>query len=82
MGGREGREAYQAGNFPYEQLEEWIRETFREGFSPDFVPALLRNIRGLVKWVYGDGDEPSWPGSDGDSRQVRRSYALRDRVTP
>jgi hypothetical protein len=62
----EGQEAYQAGQFPYEKLALWIREAYSEGFSPDFVPALLRNIKGLVAWVYGDGGEPSWPGSDSD----------------
>jgi hypothetical protein len=64
----DGRKAYRAGVFPYEQLEQWIRETFNQGFSADFVPALLRNVKGLVAWVYGDGDEPSWPGSDHDQR--------------
>jgi hypothetical protein len=64
----EGRKAYQAGAFPYEQLERWIRGTFSQGFSPDFVPALLRNVKGLVAWVYGGGGEPSWPGSDQDPR--------------
>lgn len=60
----EGQKAFQEGNFPYEQLEQWIRKSFSKGFSPDFVPALLRNIRRLVAWVYGDGNEPYWPGSD------------------
>ena len=62
----EGQEAYQAAKFPYNQLEHWIREAYSAGDSPDFVPALLRNIKGLVAWVYGDGDEPCWPGSDLD----------------
>ena len=62
--GSEGRDAYTAGQFPYEELAQWMREAYSEGFSPDFVPALLRNIRGLVTWVYGEGGEPSWPGSD------------------
>ena len=62
----EGQEAYQAGQFPYEKLALWMREAYGEGFSPDFVPALLRNIKGLVAWVYGEGAEPSWPGSDFD----------------
>ena len=63
-----GQAAYRAGEFPYEKLELWIRETFSEGFRPDFVPALLRNLRGLVAWAYGDGGEPYWPGSDSDGR--------------
>jgi hypothetical protein len=67
VSGIEGQRAYRAGKFPYEKLEQWIQETFSEDFSPDFVPALLRNVKGLVAWVYGDGGEPSWPGSDTES---------------
>ena len=65
----EGQEAYQAGKFPYDKLEQWIREAFSEGFSPDFVPALLRNVKGLVAWVYGGRSEPYWPGSDSESQK-------------
>ncbi len=67
LDGSEGRRAFQVGTFPYEQLEQWIREAFGRGFSPDFVPALLRNIKGLVTWVYGDGSEPFWPGCDDEN---------------
>lgn len=56
--------AYHTGQFPYGQLEDWLRRAFGTGFHPDFVPALLRNIKGLVAWAYGEGDEPHWPGSD------------------
>ncbi len=66
VGRIEGQEAYHAGRFPHEELASWIREAYSGGCSPDFVPALLRNIKGLVAWVYGDGGEPSWPGSDFD----------------
>lgn len=64
ISGSEGKKAYLAGKFPYEKLERWIRQTFTEDFSPEFMPALLRNRKGLVAWVYGDGAEPFWPGSD------------------
>ena len=60
----EGQRDYQEGIFPYKKLEEWIQRAFSEGFSPNFVPALLRNIKGFVAWVYGNKEEPSWPGSD------------------
>ncbi len=60
----EGQKKYLSRTFPYHQLEQWIRNTFSEGFSPDFIPALLRNIKGLVAWVYGGEKEPSWPHSD------------------
>jgi hypothetical protein len=61
----EGRRQLAEGTFDHPALERWLRETYAEGFSPDFVPALVRNLRGLVRWVYGDGVEPYWPGSDG-----------------
>jgi hypothetical protein len=57
--------AFQADLFPYEQLEQWLMSTFKQGYSSDFVPALRRNIKGLVGWVYGGESEPYWPGSDG-----------------
>jgi hypothetical protein len=46
----------------------WIEVEYDEsrGYHPDFVPALTRNIEGLLAWAYGDGPEPYWPGSDGD----------------
>ena len=64
VGRIEGQEAYRTGQFPYDELVQWIREAYSEGFSPDLVPALLMNVKGLVAWVYGGGDEPCWPGSD------------------
>lgn len=67
VSGEEGQEAYRSGRFPYEKFAQWIRETYTEGYSPDFVPALLRNIKGLVAWVYGSKSEPYWPGSDRES---------------
>ena len=59
--------AYRSGSFPFDQLVEWLERTFSQGYSREFVPALLRNRRGLVDWIYGDGDEPYWPGSDSES---------------
>jgi hypothetical protein len=59
-----GQLAYHGEAFPYKELENWIKDTFSQGYHPDFVPALLRNIKGLVGWVYGDREEPSWSGSD------------------
>ncbi|MFW9854280.1 MAG: hypothetical protein ACFFFG_04440 [Candidatus Thorarchaeota archaeon] len=60
----EGERKYQTQNFPYLKVEEWIQKSFSEGFHPDFVPALLRNIQGLVAWVYGGKEEPNWSQSD------------------
>ena len=63
---KEGKARYQAGTFPYSSLEAWLQQEFsaKKGYSPDFVPALLRNQKGLVNWVYGNGTEPYWPGKD------------------
>ena len=53
-----------AGEFPYRRLALWIQETYTEGYAPEFVPALLRNLRGLVSWVYSGAPEPDWRGAD------------------
>jgi hypothetical protein len=63
----DGKIALAAGEFPFDALEDWIKSQYSEGYSPDFVLALVRNIRGLVAWVYGGEGEPFWPGSDEDS---------------
>ena len=60
----EAENLYHSGAFPYARLEKWIHATFSNGYSPEFVPALQRNLKGLVSWVYGDQAEPFWPGSD------------------
>ena len=62
----EGAAHHQNNTFPYKELEAWIRQKFQpaDGFASDFIPALIRNIRGLVTWVYGGGSEPRWPSQD------------------
>jgi hypothetical protein len=65
---KQAKNAYLAGTFPYDQFETWINNRFSQGYHPDFIPALRRNIQGLVSWAYGDGSEPFWPGSDNQSR--------------
>jgi hypothetical protein len=64
MDDNEARMAYQAETFAYEQLEQWLMSTYKQGYSSDFVPALRRNLKGLAGRVYGNEDEPYWPGSD------------------
>lgn len=61
-----GQAAYEAGRYPYPVLAAWLRRTYSAaaGYRPDFVPALTRNLHGLVDWVYGNGREPHWPGND------------------
>lgn len=62
------REALEREQFPYAALAQWIRRTYNpaHGYAPPFAPALLRNLRGLIAWVFGDASEPYWPGSDVD----------------
>jgi hypothetical protein len=67
LGEAEARRAHQAGEFPFDRLERWIRMAFGDDYSPEFVPALLRNMKGLAAWAYGQGPEPYWPGSDDPS---------------
>jgi hypothetical protein len=54
------------GEFPFSSLKDaWhVEFTPRKGYSPEFIPALGRNIIGFLQWVYGDGNEPDWRGSD------------------
>ena len=61
-----GKARLQAGTFPSDDLVSWIYQEFSsdKGYSPDFIPALIRNRRGLIKWIYGNGAEPYWQGQD------------------
>lgn len=56
----------ESDSFPTEDLEAlWQREfTAEKGYVSDFIPALLRNKMGLIRWVYCGYDEPDWRGSD------------------
>ncbi|UCE95537.1 MAG: hypothetical protein JSV51_07380 [Candidatus Bathyarchaeota archaeon] len=62
----EGESRFSAGTFPFDALTDWIYQKFGEdeGYSPDFISALIRNIKGLVSWIYSNGPEPYWPGRD------------------
>lgn len=62
----EGPRLLQSNLFPIEKLvEQWKKEFDTEkGYSTDFIPALIRNMAGLLKWVYSNGKEPNWKGSD------------------
>ncbi len=51
-------------HFPFDKLVTWFETEFAIGFDPDFVPALTRNQKGFVAWLFGDGAEPYWPGKD------------------
>ena len=66
----QGQQQWASNNFPSEKLAAWLAKTYdaKHGYSPQFVPALLRNLRGLLAWTYGNGDEPYWPGSDANSQ--------------
>lgn len=62
----EGITKYEAGIFPFDDFLVWLEKEFSadKGYSSDFVPALVRNLKGLVAWIYGKGSEPYWPGHD------------------
>ena len=64
----EGKYRFQTGTFPFDDLIVWIRREFSSdrGYSPGFIPALIRNRKGLIAWIYGDSSEPYWPGQDED----------------
>ncbi len=55
-----------AGDLDAAPFLRWIEREFAAsgGFHDDFVPALSRNIHGLLTWAYADGTEPYWPGTD------------------
>lgn len=69
------RSDLEEGRFPDDRLVSWIRESYGEGFHPDFAPALLRNRRGLAAWAFGDGPEPHWPGADDGAGQSQSAMS-------
>ena len=54
--------------FPFDKLIEAWKDRFgpENGYSPNFIPALVRNKIGFVTWVYMRGPEPNWTKSDND----------------
>jgi hypothetical protein len=62
----EGKLMLETDEFPYVLLEEYFKKEFtvEDGYSSEFIPALVRNIKGLVSWAFGEGPEPLWTGSD------------------
>jgi hypothetical protein len=62
----DGDAQWAAGDLDLATVDDWLATTYaaENGFHPDFVPALARNLRGLLAWVYGGGSEPCWPGRD------------------
>ena len=62
----QGTRLFQQNRFPVQELARWCRKEYSGCFGPNFIPALLRNINGLIAWVYGNKPEPYWPGSDTD----------------
>ena len=57
-----GKSQLANGAFPYELAAGWIENEFAH--DELFRDAVVRNIRGWAQWVYGDGEEPFWPGRD------------------
>lgn len=66
----DGARRLRDGTLPHDDIEAFLKDAYAQerGYHPDFVPALLRNRDGLIAWVYGDGAEPNWPGSDAGAR--------------
>lgn len=64
----EGRRLHAGDGLPREAVAEWLETTYAadRGYHPDFVPALLRNLGGLLAWAYGEAAEPYWSKSDED----------------
>jgi hypothetical protein len=62
----DAKDLLERGLFPYDKMVAcWQREfSSKKGYSPAFIPALTRNKRGLVEWVYRGGNEPLWTGMD------------------
>jgi len=64
----EGDRLFRTGELPRQRLLDWLAAAYgpERGYHPDFVPALTRNVDGLLRWAYGGGPEPFWPGHDED----------------
>lgn len=62
----QGRSLAQEDAFPFDNLIKVWKQQFnpQHGFSSNFIPALVRNKRGLIKWVYLNAPEPNWTKSD------------------
>lgn len=62
----EGTKLAERGEFPFDLLVRvWEKEfNVENGYHPDFIPALTRNKRGLVIWIFCGGSEPNWTLSD------------------
>ena len=63
---RHGRGLCESSSFPLDRLIAAWEEEFSidKGYSPEFIPALVRNKRGFLKWVYLGSNEPNWRNSD------------------
>ncbi len=66
IGKEEGTGLFQINTFPTEKLTELWTVEFNpsRGYSPDFIPDLIRNIQGFLRWIYCNGPEPRWKGGD------------------
>jgi hypothetical protein len=62
----EGTRLVKNGAFPFDLLVKAWEDEFnvKNGYHPDFIPALIRNKIGFVKWVYCEGSEPNWSRAD------------------
>ena len=53
-------------SFPLGELVGKWHEVFtvEQGYVSDFIPALVRNKLGLLRWAFLGAPEPKWRGSD------------------
>jgi len=61
----QGQRLLETGQLPTDRVLHWFRTQLAGEFSPEFVPALTRNLNGMLAWLHANGDEPYWPGDDG-----------------
>lgn len=64
----QGLEMTKDDTFPFSDLIQVWEQKFsvEHGFSPSFIPALSRNKRGFVMWVFLEAPEPNWAKSDAE----------------
>ena len=60
----EGKNLLANNDLPMEKILKWIEQQYLATCGKNFIEAINRNKKGFVSWIYGDGQEPYWPGKD------------------
>jgi hypothetical protein len=68
MDNEQARQLLQDGTFPYEDFREWIGREYGEsmGEEHEASPSLMRNVRGLARWVYESSEDEVFPPVEED----------------